>query len=145
VHNYAVKGSKYFRSAIKELLLLPETALQFKKIVKLNLRAFLRREETNKGQKIECTVKIINMYRVHVDMHLQPGECSFYESCAREVANEYQAQSSSGLVSPSVSSGSLGAEPLNEIAINCQAAQQSQQQSQIHYQRLIQIVQNVDW
>jgi len=70
VHNYAIKGSKYFRSAIKELLLLPETVSQFKKIVKLNLRAFLRREETNKGQKIECTVKIINMYRVHVDMHL---------------------------------------------------------------------------
>lgn len=84
----------------------------------------MRREETNKGKKIECTIKIINMYRVHIDMHLPPGECGFYESCAQEVANEYLIQGECGPIS-SLSSGSIGGEPLNEIIINCQVVQQS--------------------
>lgn len=67
MHNYSIKGSKYYRSAIKELLAMPHTLNVFKKIVKLNLRSFLRKEQTNKQRKIECTVKIINMYRIHVD------------------------------------------------------------------------------
>lgn len=90
MHNYAIKGSKYYRQAIKELLSLPETVEVFKKIVKLNLRSFLRHEQTNKSRKIECTVKIINMYRIHVDSDLPAGTLSFYEKCAMELASEYQ-------------------------------------------------------
>ena len=82
MHNYSIKGSKYYRQAIKELLALPQTVSVFKKIVKLNLRSFLRKEQTNKLRKIECTVKIINMYRIHVDSEQILGPISFYENCA---------------------------------------------------------------
>ena len=82
MHNYSIKGSKFYRSAIKELLAMPQTVSVFKKIVKLNLRSFLRKEQTNKGMKIECTVKIINMYRIHVDAEQILGPVSFYEICA---------------------------------------------------------------
>ena len=58
------------------------TANNVKKIVKLNLRSFLRKEQTNKLRKIECTVKIINMYRIHVDSEQILGPISFYEKCA---------------------------------------------------------------
>ena len=82
MHQFAIKGSKYYREAIKELLCLPETICVFKKIAKLFLRSFLRQETTNKSRKVECTVKIINMYRLHMDS-------SFYEVCAQEIAKEY--------------------------------------------------------
>ena len=54
-------------------------------IVKMNLRSFLRREQTNKGLKIECTVRIINMYRVNVD----PTN-GFYRECATQIASEFE-------------------------------------------------------
>lgn len=82
MHNYSIKGSKFYRAAIKELLAMPQTVSVFKKIVKLNLRSFLRKEQTNKQRKIECTVKIINMYRIHVDEEQILGQISFYEMCA---------------------------------------------------------------
>lgn len=82
MHTFAIKGSKYYREAIKELLGLPETIHMFKKIGKLFLRSFIRQEMTNKSRKVECTVKIINMYRLHLDL-------SFYEVCAQELSTEY--------------------------------------------------------
>lgn len=90
MHNYSIKGSKNWKGVIKGLLAMPQTVSVFKKIVKLNLRSFLRKEQTNKARKIECTVKIINMYRIHVDAEQILGPISFYEQCAQELASEYQ-------------------------------------------------------
>ena len=95
MHNYAIKGSKYYREALRELLNLPHSLAVFKKIAKLNLRSFLRREQTNRGRKILITLQIVNMYRLHHDMHLPQGEAGFYEQCATEISREYQSSTSS--------------------------------------------------
>ena len=97
MHNYAVKGSKYYREALRELFALPATIDVFKLIVKIFLRSFLRREQTNKARKIQCALQIVDMYRLHVDSQNVQGELSFYEKCAQEIANEYSSNSSSAL------------------------------------------------
>lgn len=56
MHNYATKGSKFYREALRELLNLTHSLQVFKKIAKLNLRSFLRREQTNRGRKILITL-----------------------------------------------------------------------------------------
>ena len=79
MHNYAIKGSKYYREALRELCSLPATLSVFKLIVKIFLRSFLRREQTNKPRKIQCVLQIIDIYRLLVDPQNVQGDSSFFE------------------------------------------------------------------
>ena len=85
MHTYSIKGSKFYRECLQELLQLPQSIDAFKQLVKMNLRSFLRREQSNRQSKIECTIKIIQMYLHHVDK-----SNAFYESCVREIATEFE-------------------------------------------------------
>lgn len=53
----------------------------------MNLRSFLRREQSNRHSKIECTVHIIHMYLLAVD----PTN-AFFETCVREISTEFEGQ-----------------------------------------------------
>ena len=85
MHNYCIKGSKFYKEALRELLLLSESQQAFMTLVKVNLRSFLRRETTNRGLKMECTCKILNMYRVTVDQSNM-----LFQKCALDVSSEFR-------------------------------------------------------
>ena len=72
-----------------DLLQAPEVKSIFMKIVKINLKSFLRKEQTNRSIKTDCTAKILNMYRLHYDAKVQ-NQQPFYLSCIQEITSEYE-------------------------------------------------------
>ena len=94
------------------------------KIVKINLKSFLRKEQTNRSIKTDCTAKILNMYRLHFDAKVQ-GQQSFYLSCIEEITSEYEDQ---------------GQKQLEEVGVNDQMDPKSLVQK-----KLVDVAQGVNW
>jgi hypothetical protein len=85
LHTFTIKGSKYYRESLKELLGLDQSFMTLSEIVKMNLRSLLRREKTNKSMKTLCMIQIINMFRVQGDT-----EMNFYHKCVKDVSMEFK-------------------------------------------------------
>jgi hypothetical protein len=75
-------GNGLFKQALAKILSTEmPVILVFKFLLMQNLRAFLRREETNKEKKATVTLMLTNMYRL--------VDSSFYPFSARQVAAEF--------------------------------------------------------
>lgn len=66
-YTYTVKGSKFYRESLVHVIHQPVITATFKHLMKVSLRALMRREEAHMNRRIQSLLAIVGMY-----MHSSP-------------------------------------------------------------------------